>query len=155
MIFLAKVGLVAVGTAMAAGGIISSEGFVHVQVHEKGPEGHNIDIVAPATLLTAGLHFVPKQHLCQASAQMKEWGPVARTAVEQLEEAKDFTLVEVEGKDEHVKVSKTRGAIVVDVDDTGEKVHVSTPLWVIDSMLKELEEGATAQNRRADSKEPD
>jgi hypothetical protein len=155
MIFLAKVGLVAVGTAVAAGGIISSEGFVHVQVHQKGPEGHDINIVAPATLMTAGLHFVPRRHLCQASAQMEEWGPVARTAIEQLEEAKDFTLVEVVEKGQHVRVSKTHGAIVVDVDDPNEKVYVSTPLRAIDSTLSQLEANATAEASPTGSKEPD
>ena len=152
MILLAKVALIAVGTAVAGGALISSEGFVHVSVHEKGPGGHNITIVAPATLVTTGMHFVPKQHLRVACDNMKDWGPTVTAAIDQLEKMDDFTLVEVTGKDQHVKVSKEHGAIVVDVNDPENTVYVSTPLRAIESTLKEIEVSET-ETPRAESRD--
>lgn len=143
MILLAKVGLIAVGTAVAGGALISSEGFVHVKVHEKFPGGHNISIVVPATLATTSMHFVPKRHLREACDNMKEWGPTVTAAIDQLEKMDDFTLVEVEGKDQHVKVSKEHGSIIVDVNDPENTVYVSTPLRAIESTLKEIEVSET------------
>ncbi len=147
MILLAKVGLIAVGTAVAGGALISSEGFVHVKVHEKFQGGHNISIVVPATLATTSMHFMPKRHLKEACENMKEWGPTAHAAVEQLEKMDDFTLVEVTGKDQHVKVSKEHGSIIVDVNDPENTVYVSTPLRAIEATLKEIEASATEPSR--------
>lgn len=149
MILLAKVALIAVGTAVAGGALISSEGFVHVDVHEKGPGGHNISIVVPATLATTSMHFVPKRHLKEACANMKEWGPTADAAIAQLEKLDDFTLVEVTGKDQHVKISKQHGSIIVDVNDPENTVYVSTPLRAIEATLKEIEESASETSRDA------
>src|ERR1700733_13322044 len=149
MILLAKVGLIAVGTAVAGGALISSEGFVHVKVHEKFPGGHKISIVVPATLATTSMHFVPKRHLREACDKMKEWGPTVTAAIDQLEKMDDFTLVEVTGKDQHVKVSKEHGSIVVDVNDPENTVYVSTPLRAIESTLKEIEVSASEPVRDA------
>jgi hypothetical protein len=152
MILLAKVALIAVGTAVAGGALISSEGFVHVSVHEKGPGGHNISIVVPATLATTSMHFVPKRHLREACDNMKEWGPTVTAAIDQLEKMDDFTLVEVTAKDQHVKVSKEHGSIIVDVNDPENTVYVSTPLRAIEATLKEIEVSET-ETPKAESRE--
>ena len=153
MILLAKVSLIAVGTAVAAGAMISSEGFVQVKVHEKGPGGHNISIVAPATLITGSMRFVPREHLREASEQMKEWGPTAKAIIEQLNQTDDFTLVEVTNKDQHVKVSKEHGSVIVDVNDPENSVYVSTPLRAIESTMDEIEKSGAEASSGLDVKD--
>ena len=53
MIFLAKLGIGVMGTALAAGAALSSEGFIHVRVHEKQAGGTNINLILPAALVPA------------------------------------------------------------------------------------------------------
>ena len=63
MIFLAKLGVGVLGTVLVAGAAVSSEGFVHVKVHEKQPDGANVNLFIPAALATTALHFVPNRDL--------------------------------------------------------------------------------------------
>jgi hypothetical protein len=46
--------------------------------------------------------------------------------------------VEVQSPEEHVRISKSWGAIVIDVDDQNETVHVSVPIRAIQSAIDEL-----------------
>ena len=63
MILLAKLALGTLGTVVAAGGVISSEGFVSVRVHEKKQGGTHVSLMVPAMVLDTGLRFVPKENL--------------------------------------------------------------------------------------------
>jgi hypothetical protein len=50
MIFLAKLGIGVLGTALVGAAAVSSEGFIHVRVHEKQPNGTNVNLLVPAAL---------------------------------------------------------------------------------------------------------
>ncbi|HXW17967.1 MAG TPA: hypothetical protein VEJ39_06670 [Candidatus Acidoferrales bacterium] len=138
MILVAKLALGALGTIVTAGAIVSSEGFISVRVHEKKPDGTHLTIYVPALLADEGLRFVPKEKLQDASAQIRPWLPTIHAAIEELRSAGDTTLVEVREPAQHVTVAARGGAIVVDVDDDGNTVHVSTPLRTIDSAIDQI-----------------
>ena len=148
MIF-GKVAMGLLGTAVVGAAMVSSEGFVNVRVHEKQPGGHNIHVIAPALLIPLSMRFAPQHSLDEATVQMKEWLPTIRAAMAGLRECADADFVEITGPDQHVRVSKSGGAIVVDVDDEGETVHVSVPVRAMENAVEDLAERAPAESAQA------
>ena len=138
MILIGKIALGLAGTVVMGAGLLCSEGFVNVNVVEKHPQGHHIHVIAPAIIAPIAMHFAPKKDTAQASAQIRPWLPVIRAGLDSLRECDDVVFVEVKDPQEHVRVAKQGGSIVVDVDDEGETVHVSTPIRAISSTIEEL-----------------
>jgi hypothetical protein len=138
MILLAKIGVGFLGTAIVGGAALSSEGFIHVKVHEKEANGTNISLIVPAAAVPVALKFVPDQHLARAAAQMRPYLPVVDAAIPALEKCPDGVLVEVEDPGDHVLVTKSGGSLVVDVNDQQDMVHVSVPLRAAQSSIHEI-----------------
>lgn len=136
MLLLGKLALGAGSVALLAGGILCSEGFVKVDVHETQPEAHHVYIVAPALLAPMAAHLVPKVKLQEASAQMRPWMPVIRAAIASLRDESDMTLVDITDQQQHVVVKKYGGNVVVDIVDEGNNVHVSVPLRAMENTIE-------------------
>jgi len=116
------------GTIVLAGALVGSMGAVHIEVKPKKPGGEHIWVVAPAILLPAGAMVVPKAKVRQASREIRQWLPAIRAAVNELGRCPDGPFVQVDDRHEHVRIVKIDGALVIDVDDETETVHVSIPL---------------------------
>jgi hypothetical protein len=140
MILLAKIGVGLLGTAMVAGAAVSSEGFIHVKVDEKQASGTHLSLMVPAALVPATLHFVPKQHLADASANIRPYLPIIDAAIPALEDCPDGVFVEVTDPQEHVLIQKSGGSIVIDVNDHDDLVHVSMPLRAAQSSIHQIAE---------------
>lgn len=145
MIFLAKLGVGVLGTVVVAGAALSSEGFIHVKVHEKDPDGHNINLLVPAAAVRLTLaavpltlRFVPREHLAEASENVRPYLPIIDAAIPALEDCPDGVFVEVTDDHEHVMVSKSGGSLIVDVNDEDDVVHVSVPLSAAQSAIHEI-----------------
>jgi hypothetical protein len=138
MIFFAKLGVGVLGTALVAGAALSSEGFIHVRVHEKQANGTHLNIIVPAAVVPAGLRFVPAERLAEASENIRPYLPIIDAAIPALEECPDGVLVEVVDNDDHVVITKSGGSLVIDVDDRGDNVHVSVPLRAAQSAIHQL-----------------
>src|SRR5215470_13879143 len=146
MILLAKLGIGVLGTAVVAGAAISSEGFIHVRVHEKHPGGTNLTLIVPAAVVPVALHFVPKKDLDHAPDNLQQALPIIDAAIPELQRCKDGVLVEVIDPGEHVLISKSGGSIVIDVNDHDETVHVSVPLSAVRSSLHQIAEATGMQD---------
>ena len=140
MIFLAKLGVGILGTAVVAGAALSTEGFIHVKVHEKGVDGHNINLIVPAAAIPLTLRFVPREHLAEASQNVRPYLPIIDAAIPALEDCPDGVFVEVTDDHEHVMISKSGSSLVVDVNDEDDVVHVSVPLRAAQSSIHEIAE---------------
>jgi hypothetical protein len=138
MFLLAKVGIGIMGTVVAGGAMLCSEGFMHVKVHEKQADGTNFSIVLPAALVPMTLKFVPNRKLADASAKLRPYMPVVDAAIPALEDCPDGVLVEVTDPGEHVLIAKRGGSIVVDVNDGNDVVHVAVPLRAAHSAIREI-----------------
>ena len=147
MILLGKIALGIAGTAVAGVSLLCSEGMIQVKVVEKRPEGHHIRVMAPALLLPIGMHFAPKDGIREASAEIQPWLPTIRAALAQLRECEDFAFVEVNEPGRQVRVVKSGGSLVVDVNDEEESVHVSAPIRTLSSAVEELAAAAPATER--------
>jgi hypothetical protein len=140
MILLAKIGVGVLGTAMVAGAALSSEGFIAIRVHEKQADGTHLSLIVPAALVPATLHFVPKQHLAEASANIRPYLPIIDAAIPALEDCPDGVFVEVSEPEEQVLIRKVGGSIVIDVNDHDDIVHVSVPLRAAQSSIHQIAE---------------
>jgi len=138
MILLAKIALGVAGVAVAGAGVLCSEGIVHVKVVEKQPQGVHINLIAPAVLVPMGMHFAPQRNLAQAARQIQPYMPVVRAVMDGLRDSEDIVFVEVKAPGEYVRVAKSGGSIVVDVDDASDTVHVSAPIRVISSTVDDI-----------------
>ena len=138
MIFLAKLGIGAMSTVLVAGAALSSEGFIHVRVHERQADGTHLNLIVPAALVSAGIRFVPSERLAEASQNVRPYLPIIDAAIPALEDCPDGVFVEVTDNDELVVVAKRGSSIVVDVNDHGDIVHVSVPLRAAQSSIHEI-----------------
>jgi hypothetical protein len=138
MIFLAKLGVGVLGTVVVAGAALSSEGFIHVRVQEKHPNGTHINLIVPAAAVPIALHFAPREHLADASGDVKRYLPIIDAAIPALEQSPDGVLVEVVDRDDHVVITKSGGSLVIDVNDHDDNVHVSVPLRAAQSAVHEI-----------------
>lgn len=138
MILLAKIGAGFLGTLVVSSAMLCSEGFIAVKVHEKQADGSNVSLIVPAALVPTVLGFVPRHDLGDASEKLRPYLPIIDAALPALEQCPDGLLVEVIDPQEHVKISKMAGSIVVDVNDSGEIVHVAVPLRAALSSIHEI-----------------
>ena len=138
MIFLVKLGIGVMGVALVGGAAVSSQGFLHVKVHEKRPGGTNINLAVPAALVPATLRFVPNHHLAEAAENLRPYLPIIDKAIPALEDCPDGVMVEVVDATDHVLIAKRGRSIVVDVTDTEDTVHVSVPLRAAQSSIHEI-----------------
>jgi len=138
MILLGKIVVGMAGVALAGTGVLCSEGLVHVKVIEKEPRALHINVIAPAMLAPIAVHFAPQRDLAQAAQEIQPYMPAIRAVLDGLRDTEDVVFVEVKGPHERVRVSKSGGAVTVDVDDAGETVHVSAPIRAISSTVEQL-----------------
>jgi hypothetical protein len=138
MILLAKLGVGVLGTALVGSAALSSEGFVHVRVHEKAADGTHLSLIVPAVMVPAVLGVMPRHHLARAAAKLRTYLPVVDAALPAIERCPDGVLVEVINPKEHVVVAKAGDSVVVDVNDAEETVHVALPLRAAQSSLHEI-----------------
>ncbi len=113
MIFLAKLGVGFLGTALVGGAALSSEGFIRVKVDEKQADGHHISLIVPAALVPVTLKFVPRQHLAEAAENLRANMAIIDAALPALEQCPDGVFVEVTEPGEHIFVAKSGGSIVI------------------------------------------
>lgn len=136
---LGGAGALVLGGMILAGTAVYHAGAVRVSVDEKKPDGHHIHLIAPAAAVPIGMRFVPDHALRRASSRLRPFLPAIEVAVTELEKYRDFTLVEVEDAQDHVKIRKLGQTMVIDVDSTDATVHVSFPLRSVMSALRRIE----------------
>jgi len=128
----------ALGIAVLTGAVVYNTGAIRVDVREKSPNGEHVRLWVPALVLPIGVHVVPKEKLREASEKVRPWLPTIKAATEELSRCPDTTLVQVDNRHEHVRIAKLGDALVIDVDDPGETVHVSLPIKMIGYTASQL-----------------
>ncbi len=155
MILAAKVALVCAGTVVAGATMLCSDGFLRVNVTERGPEPHHINVMAPAMLVPIAAqfasHFGPRHKIEDAADKIEPWAPAIRAALGELNNLDDMTLVEVSEPGDHVRVEKVGSSIVIDVEDEDATVHVSAPIRAISSAIRQIADTADSAADSADS----
>lgn len=135
VVMLAVVSVCGAAIATSLGGT----GMIDVQVRERG--GQNVSVHVPVSVVLLALQFAPRCAFGDVPDEAFRYAGAARVLTDRLGELPDFTMVEVDGADEHVRVRKAGDRLVVDIDNTDETVHVSLPLRVVEKVAKKLETG--------------
>jgi hypothetical protein len=133
-------GKVLLGTALIGGAVVMQDGMISVNVREKHPGGHHIWFAVPGAIVPYGMKLAPAHELRHGMRNAREWVPVVTAALDGLEKSPDGVFVEVDTPSEHVRVQKSWGRILVDVNDPNEEVHVAVPVKVMRHALREMEE---------------
>ena len=143
MLLLGKVALGLGATVAVAGAYVFHEGVIRVDVDEHRDGGSHVHFWVPATVVSTGMHFVPKEKMQQAAEQARPYLPVLREVSKELEKYPDAELVEVSDLQQHVRISMAGGKLRIDaVTENGDVVHVSVPAWVLRDVADELEDHA-------------
>jgi hypothetical protein len=132
MLLLAKVALGMTATVAVAGVYTFHDGIVRVDVDEFRSGGKHVHVWAPAVVAPMALHFVPLNHIEDASQKIGPLMPTLRVLIKELKKYPDAEFVNVQDHRDHVRVAVHNGKVLVDVDGSGEKVHVACPLAAIE-----------------------
>ncbi len=92
----------------------------------------------PAAFANAALWFVPSSVFNCADMEFELWGDLVAEACDELRRCPDFTMVHITSDHEYVQVRKEGDALVVDVEDDQDAVHVSVPLSTAKAFIKKV-----------------
>jgi hypothetical protein len=93
----------------------------------------------PSTLVTAAVKLVPDRVFAEAAEEVGSYWPACRAACRELVRAPDGVYVSVTGPDLEVSVGKQDGRLRIDVEDGGDRVHVSIPMKAVVALVDKLE----------------
>lgn len=140
MLILAKVALGLGVTTAAAGAYVFHEGVIPVDVDEHRDGGTHMHLWVPATVVSTGLYFVPKDKLQCTPKELRTYLPVLREVAKELEKYPNAELVDVSDGEDHVRITTAGGKIQIDaVSQDGDVVHVAVPARVLRDVADELE----------------
>jgi hypothetical protein len=143
MLILAKAALGLGATMALAGAYVFHEGVIRVDVDEHRTDGSHVHFWVPATVVSLGMHFVPKDQLNRTTEQVRPFLPALRELTKELEKYPNVELVDVTNARDHVRVAMVDGKLRIDaVSGDGDVVHLSVPARVLQDVVDELEENA-------------
>lgn len=123
----------------ALGATIAATGTVMVDVQEAGPEGASLWIPVPMLLLDLAIfaapRLMPEDALDEARAEIEPYLPALQEFAGALEDCPDGILVQVEGEDEHVLISKEGRNFKIHVESADADIDVSVPTRVLSRTL--------------------
>jgi hypothetical protein len=128
--------ILALATVGAAAAAVYHSGSIAVEVHSR--EGSGVAVQVPAGLAHVAIALAPTHLLGEAIAEIEPVWPSVEAAARVLDEAPDFTLLEIRSRGEHVIVAKERGRLLVLVDSEGESVRVALPLRTVRRIVDKL-----------------
>ena len=144
MMLLAKAALTVGGTLVLAGAYTMREGVIRIDVDEYRAGGSHVHMWVPAAAVPMALHFVPDKHMHHMSHDARQAVPILHAIVKELKKYPDTEFVEIDDRDQHVRIRTQGGRLQIDVDAPDQKVHVLCPLSTIEDVTIQLEEHGPA-----------
>jgi hypothetical protein len=116
MMLLAKAALGLGGTLVLAGAYTFHEGVIRIDVDEYRGGGSHVHLWVPAAAVPMVMHFVPREHLRNASEHAREFMPLVHVLIKELNRFPEADFVEVTNSEEHVQIRTHQGKLQIDVD---------------------------------------
>ncbi len=135
---VAKLALGFASTIVLASVYTFREGVIRVDVDEHRDGGSHVHLWVPAAAVPMAIHFVPKQHLREASQHASEYMPLVEIVTTELRKYPDTTFVDVEDGRDHVRVATSGSKLQIDVVNDEENVHVAVPLSTVNDVARQL-----------------
>ena len=101
-------------------------------------EGSDLSIRVPAGLAHLAIALAPDDVVTEAIADLEPVWHSVTAAARVLEDAPDFTLLEVRSAEERVLVRKESGRLLILVDSAGDTVRVAVPLGTVRRLVEKL-----------------
>ena len=124
-----------VGATVAA---VYRSGTIAVAVQES--DGGEIRVGLPAALVRIAIYFVPDSLLEEAVEELQPFVPAVRAGWDELRQAPDFVLVEIDTGDESIRVEKRNRELLVHVDSPDAQVQVAIPMGTVGALVSKLED---------------
>jgi hypothetical protein len=139
---IAKLALGLASTMVFATVYTFREGVIRVEVDEHRAGGSHVHLWVPAAAVPMAMHFVPKEHLREASSHAAEYMPLVQIVTAELRRYPNTTFVEVQDGNDHVRVATVGSKLQIDVVNEEENVHVAVPLSTVDDVARQLADEA-------------
>jgi len=120
-------------------GLVASTGLVVVDV--KSSDGPRLVIPVPLLLARAAVGFVPEAATEVEIPELGEYSEIAGRIVAELRECDDAVLVEVDDRDDHVRIEKIGDEIAIEVSSDDDEVSVRIPLAAASEILESYDQG--------------
>ncbi len=134
-------GLVVVVLPIAVGaGVVAlaySTGTVTVDVDDG--QGTDFTVPLPAGLIPMALRFLPDEVCRELEREVEPSWEAVRKAVDEMNRIPDSVLVRVDSGEDHVRVVKEDGRIVIRVWSAEEHVNVAIPVRMVSSVVNQVE----------------
>ncbi len=134
-------GLVVVLLPLAVGaGVVAlaySNGTVTVDVDDG--QGTDFTLPFPAGLVPMALRFLPDEVCRELKREVEPSWEAVKKAVDEMNRIPDAVLVRVESGQDHVRIVKQDGRIVIRMWSADQHVNVSIPLRLVASVVHQLE----------------
>jgi hypothetical protein len=115
---------------------VYSSGTIAVDVRPE--DDSHISVALPAVIANLAIALVPSEVVSDMTEDLEPVWPTIQAAARELDEAPDFTLLEVDSRETHVQIRKEGGRLLVTVDDRGDRVSVALPLSTIRRIVEKL-----------------
>jgi hypothetical protein len=112
-------------------------GIAVINVHDK-VHGKHVFVPVPVGLMNLGLNMIPGEMLSQVSNDLGPHRKVVQSLADELENIPDTDFVDVQGKDQHVLISKSGRNLIIDVQTPEETVYVSVPIRSTGNIVSKL-----------------
>jgi hypothetical protein len=139
---LAKLALGFASTMVFATVYTFREGTIRIDVDDHRDGGSHVHFWVPAAAVPMAMHFVPKEHLREASSHASEFLPLVQIVTKELRRYPNTTFVEVEDGADHVRVSTVGTKLQIDVVNPEENVHIAVPLSTVNDVAAQLANSA-------------
>jgi hypothetical protein len=106
---------------------------VHDKVHSK-----RVFVPVPVGLMNLGLNMIPGEMLSQVNQELGPHRKIVQSLANELENMPDTDFVDVQGKDQHVLISKNGRNLIIDVQTPDETVYVSVPIRATGNIVEKL-----------------
>ena len=121
--------------------------MISVNVETRQPEKHHIYVAGAGDACADRDALHSERASRRACARNSALVADDSRGLDALSESEDITFVEVKEPGQNVRVAKSGGSIVVDVNENDETVHVSTPIRAMSSAIEELAAASPAPTR--------
>jgi hypothetical protein len=127
------------GTAGATAYAWHASGQVRVAVHDDRPDGVNLNISLPGALVNAAIALCPVPTDLQVDERLTGILPALRGVADRLATMPDAVIVDVDDHGERVRIAKTGRELVIKVITTEERVEIAVPIESVRKLVSKLE----------------
>ena len=131
-----------IGSGVLLAASVVRAGTLRVKVHEPGRYGTHIDLQVPAALVHLGLNALPwildEDLGMEIRTDLGEYGPAVAAALQELEDAPDAVLVDVQDATERVRIVKKGRSLEILVDGADGRFEITLPAHLLGRIAREI-----------------